>query len=174
MSLFSAFNINATGMTAERYRMDVISENVANANTTRTADGEPYRRKVVAFAEKENQASFSHVLGRLGEKTHIHSKSGTNANMTHTHEFVHTHTRQGYTGQGVRVSGLYEDHVTEMNMVYDPAHPDADENGYVTYPNVNIIAEMTNMIDASRAYEANATAFNATKSIVQRGLEIGS
>ncbi len=78
------------------------------------------------------------------------------------------------TGTGVRVSGVYEDHVTEMNMAYDPSHPDADENGYVTYPNVNIITEMTNMIDASRAYEANSTAFNATKAMAQKGLEIGS
>ena len=171
MSMFSAFNINATGMTAERYRMDVISENVANANTTRTADGTPYRRKVVSFAEKTYQASFQHILGR---QTHIHSSSGTNANMTHTHEVAHSHTGQGYTGNGVKVNGLYEDHVTEMNMVYDPSHPDADENGYVTYPNVNIITEMTNMIDASRAYEANATAFNATKAMMQKGLEIGS
>lgn len=171
MSMFSAFNINATGMTAERYRMDVISENVANANTTRTADGTPYRRKVVSFAEKESQASFHHILGW---QKHIHSTSGTNANMSHTHEVAHTHTGLGYTGNGVRVNGLYEDYETEMNMVYDPSHPDADENGYVTYPNVNIITEMTNMIDASRAYEANATAFNATKAMVQRGLEIGS
>lgn len=171
MSLFSAFNINASGMTAERYRMDVISENVANANTTRTADGTPYRRKVVAFAEKSNQATFKHVLG---EQTHMHALSGTNANMSHTHVVAHTHTRQGYTGTGVKVSGLYEDHNTEMNMVYDPSHPDADENGYVTYPNVNIITEMTNMIDASRAYEANSTAFNATKAMVQKGLEIGT
>ncbi len=174
MSMFSAFNINATGMTAERYRMDVISENVANANTTRTADGTPYRRKVVSFAEKESQVSFSHVFGEVGGKPHTHARVATNANTAHMHELSHSHGRQGYTGVGVRVSGLYEDHVTEMNMVYDPSHPDADENGYVTYPNVNIITEMTNMIDASRAYEANATAFNATKSIVQRGLEIGS
>lgn len=171
MSMFSAFNINATGMTAERYRMDVISENVANADTTRTADGTPYRRKVVSFGEKSSQASFQHILG---QQTHIHTTSGTNANMSHTHEVAHTHTGLGYTGNGVRVNGLYEDYETEMNMVYDPSHPDADENGYVTYPNVNIITEMTNMIDASRAYEANATAFNATKAMVQKGLEIGS
>lgn len=171
MSMFSSFNINATGMTAERYRMDTISENVANANTTRTADGTPYRRKVVAFTEKADPSSFEHVLGL---HTHIHSLSGTNANMTHTHRVAHTHTGTGYTGKGVKVSGLYEDNKTEMNMVYDPSHPDADENGYVTYPNVNIITEMTNMIDASRAYEANATAFNASKAMVQRGLEIGS
>ena len=148
MSMFSAFNINASGLTAHRYRMDVISENVANASTTRTADGTPYRRKVVTFEEKGGQTAFSRVLGKA----------------------AYSH---GYSGQGVKVSGVYEDHETEMNMVYDPSHPDADENGYVTYPNVNIITEMTNMIDASRAYEANSTAFNASKSMVLQGLEIG-
>ena len=171
MSMFSVFNTNASGMTAERYRMDTISENVANAHTTRTADGTPYRRKVVAFSERSNPATFEHVLG---QQTHMHAASGTNANMTHTHAVVHTHTRQGYTGAGVKVSGVYQDYHTEMNMVYDPSHPDADENGYVTYPNVNIITEMTNMIDASRAYEANSTAFNATKAMMQRGREMGS
>ncbi len=148
MSMFSAFNINASGMTAQRYRMDVISENVANANTTRTADGTPYRRKVVYFEEKGGQTVFSRVLGE--------------ASYNH-----------GYSGQGVKVRGVLHDYVTEMNMVYDPSHPDADENGYVTYPNVNIITEMTNMIDASRAYEANATAFNASKSIALQGLQLG-
>lgn len=148
MSMFSAFNINASGMTAQRYRMDIISENVANANTTRTADGTPYRRKIVTFEEKGGQTSFSRILGKA----------------------AYSH---GYTGQGVKVSGVYEDHKTPMNMVYDPSHPDADENGYVTGPNVNIITEMTNMIDASRAYEANSTAFNATKAMAMKGLEIG-
>ncbi len=145
MGMFSAFNINASGLTAQRLRMDVISENVANANTTRTEDGSPYRRKVVTFAQKSDQTSFSKVLGSR---------------------------MNGYTGQGVKVDGIYEDYNTEMNMVYDPSHPDADENGYVTYPNVNIITEMTNLIDASRAYEANATAFNATKSMALQGLEL--
>ncbi len=147
MGMFSAFNINATGMTAQRYRMDIISENVANATTTRTADGTPYRRKIVTFEEKGGQTSFSHVLGKA----------------------AYSH---GYSGQGVKVSGVYEDYKTPMNMVYDPSHPDADENGYVTGPNVNIITEMTNMIDASRAWEANSTAFNASKAIALKGLEL--
>lgn len=171
MGMFTAFNINASGMTAERYRMDIISENVANANTTRTADGTPYRRKVVTFEEKNAQNSFSHVLKGAA---HIHSTSGTNANMTHSHVVAETHTGPGYVGNGVKVSGVYYDYTTEMTMAYDPSHPDADENGYVTYPNVNIITEMTNMIDASRAYEANATAFNASKTIALKGLELGS
>lgn len=143
MSMFSAFDINASGLTAQRYRMDIISENVANAKTTRTADGTPYRRKVVTFQEKDRQTSFSHVLDRAMDN---------------------------YTGKGVKVSGVYEDTWTEMTMAYDPSHPDADENGYVLYPNVNMVSEMTDLIDASRAYEANSTAFNASKAIAQQGL----
>ncbi len=81
--------------------------------------------------------------------------------------------RDKYSGDGVKVDGVFEDTQTDMTMVYDPSHPDADENGYVMYPNVNIITEMTNMIDASRAYEANSTAFNATKAMAMKGLEIG-
>ena len=79
----------------------------------------------------------------------------------------------GFSGSGVKVTGVYKDYKTEMKMVYDPSHPDADEDGYVLYPNVNIITEMTNMIDASRAYEANATAFNASKSMVAQALQLG-
>lgn len=148
MSMFTSFDISASGLTAQRYRMDVIAENVANANTTRTANGDPYRRKVVVFEEKgvRNSDSFSHVLGSI---------------------------QKNYAGKGVKVTGTYEDYSTEMNMVYDPSNPDADENGYVTYPNVNIITEMTNLIDASRSYEANATAFNASKSMAQQGLTMG-
>lgn len=147
MSMFSSFDINASGMTAQRLRMDVISENVANANTTRTADGSPYRRKVVTFAEKgEGAPSFSRVFGDATANYNI--------------------------GNGVKVTTISEDYTTEMNMVYEPSHPDADENGYVTYPNVNIVTEMTNLIDASRAYEANATAFSASKNIALKGLEM--
>lgn len=147
MSIFSSFNINASGLTAQRYRMDIISENVANANTTRTEDGTPYRRKVVTFSEKETQTPFSRVLNDA---------------------------RDNYSGKGVKVSGVYEDTWTESKMVYDPSHPDADENGYVTYPNVNIVQEMTDLIDASRSYEANATAFTASKSIALKGLEMAN
>ena len=146
MGMFTAFDINATGMTAERYRMDIISQNVANANTTRTEDGTPYRRKVVVFEEKNSQAPFRQVLNKAKGR---------------------------YNGTGVKVTGVYEDTWTEGNMVYDPSHPDADENGYVMYPNVSTITEMTNLIDASRGYEVNATAFEASKSMAQRGLTIG-
>ena len=145
MGLFTSFDTSASGLTAQRYRMDIISQNVANANTTRTADGTPYRRKVVVFEEKGGRTSFDSVLGRV---------------------------KDNYAGKGVRVSKLTEDQWTEMKKVYDPSHPDADENGYVMYPNVDIVTEMTNLIDASRAYEANATAFSASKSIATKGLNI--
>ena len=80
----------------------------------------------------------------------------------------------GVVGDGVKVTSVYEDTSTDMEMVYDPSHPDADENGYVTYPNVNIVQEMTDLIDASRSYEANISAFNASKSMATKGLSIGS
>lgn len=145
MGMFTAFDISATGMTAERYRMDIISQNVANANTTRTGDGTPYRRKIVVFEEKNGKTTFNHVLKK---------------------------ERDRYSGDGVKVTGVYEDNKTEMKMVYDPSHPDADENGYVTYPNVDTVTEMTNLIDASRAYQANATAFEASKNIATTGLNM--
>ncbi|MCR5799413.1 MAG: flagellar basal body rod protein FlgC [Lachnospiraceae bacterium] len=147
MGMFDSFNINASGLTAQRYRMDVIAENIANANTTRTEDGSPYKRKVVTFEEKNgNNVSFDTIFGRASSR---------------------------FKGHGVKVSGTFEDNQSEGNMVYDPSHPDADENGYVIYPNVNIITEMTNLIDASRTYEANATAFDASKKIAQQGLTMG-
>lgn len=145
MSIFNSFDISASGMTAQRFRTDIITQNIANATTTRTEDGTPYRRKVVTFAEKEN-TPFSNVLAR---------------------------TRADMVGAGVKVTRVSEDYETEMVMSYDPSHPDADENGYVTYPNVNIITEMTNLIDATRSYEANTTAFEANKSMVTKGLSMG-
>ena len=144
MAIFSSFNISASGMTAQRLRSDTISQNLANVNTTRTSDGEPYRRKTVVFQERE-MTSFDSVLM----------------------------TTSGLAGNGVKVTKIVEDTSTPMNMVYDPSHPDADEIGYVTYPNVNTVTEMTNLIDASRAYEANITAFDAAKSMALKGLEIG-
>ncbi len=148
MSIFSAMNISASGMTAQQIRSDIIAENIANVDTTRTSDGTAYVRKNVYFVEKtdSNAASFSKVLRAAS---------------------------QNVAGQGVKVSMITEDTSTEMKMVYDPSHPDADENGYVTYPNVNVVTEMTDLIDATRSYEANVTAFNATKAMLSKGLEVG-
>ena len=145
--MFTSFDINASGLTAQQYRMDIISENVANANTTRTEDGTPYRRKVVTFEEKESQTPFSRVLNTA---------------------------RDNFSGKGVKVHSVAEDQKTDMKRVYVPSHPDADEEGYVTYPNINIVTEMTNLIDASRAYEANATAFSTSKSIAVKGVEMSN
>ncbi|MCI9173678.1 MAG: flagellar basal body rod protein FlgC [Lachnospiraceae bacterium] len=145
MSLFQSFDINTSALTAQRFRMDVISENVANVTTTRTEDGTPYTRKIVTFREKK-VTPFSKVL---------------------------SNTQAAYLGNGVKVSKVSEDTDSEYVMKYDPSHPDADENGYVSYPNVNIITEMTNMIDASRSYEANLTAFETSKAIALKGLELG-
>lgn len=145
MSLFQSFNISTSGLTAQRFRMDVISENVANVTTTRTEDGTPYTRKIVSFQEKQ-VTPFSKVLDN---------------------------TREALIGNGVKVNRVAEDTTSDYIMKYEPSHPDADENGYVSYPNVNIITEMTNMIDASRSYEANVTAFNASKNMQLKALEIG-
>ena len=132
-------------MTAERFRTDIIAQNIANVNTTRTEDGTPYRRKVVTFAEKR-ATPFQEML----EEQY-----------------------RSFKGTGVKVTSVRDDTESDFIMEYDPAHPDADENGYVSYPNVNIVTEMTNLIDASRAYEANATAFEASKAIAQAGIQIG-
>ncbi|MBD5550762.1 MAG: flagellar basal body rod protein FlgC [Lachnospiraceae bacterium] len=162
MGLFTAFDISASGMTAERYRMDIISENLANMNTTRTEDGTPYRRQVVTFEERGTKTPFSKVL---------EESRGRYSYFDHSRHYDN-YTNQ-YSGKGVKVTGVYDDTWTEMKMVYDPAHPDADDNGYVTYPNVDPVTEFVNLIDASRGYEANATAFEASKSMAQKGLSIG-
>ncbi|MCI5613157.1 MAG: flagellar basal body rod protein FlgC [Agathobacter sp.] len=145
MGLFQSFNISASGMTAERFRTDIIAENIANVNTTRTASGEPYRRKIVTFAEKQ-VTPFSQY---------------------------YSHSKNAVVGNGVKVSKVTEDYENDFVMEYDPANPDADENGYVAYPNVNTVTEMTNLIDATRAYEANTTAFEASKKLAETGLTIG-
>ena len=146
MGMFDSFSISASGLTAQRYRMDIIAENLANVDTTRTSDGTPYRRKVVTFEERGEHTTFSRALSQATKH---------------------------YAGQGVKANGVYEDTWTEMVKAYDPSHPDADENGYVWYPNVNTVTEMTDLIDASRSYEANATAFQASKSMAMKALEMG-
>jgi len=151
MGLFQSFDICATGMTAQRFRMDTIAENIANVSTTRTENGGPYTRKIVTFTEKQipSDKSFEAILAQ------------------------NTGVASSFTGNGVKVRKVSNDTETPYIMEYDPSHPDADENGYVTYPNVNTVTEMTNLIDASRSYEANTTAFKAVKSMAESGLSIG-
>ena len=143
MSIFGAIDVAASGMTAERLRLDVISNNIANVNTTRTAEGGPYRRQFVVFEPRQGDASsFSQVMsGQLQLN-------------------------------GVRVSGIRKDD-SPLRMVYEPGHPDADAQGYVRMPNINIVTEMVDMMTASRAYEANVTSVNVAKSMMLKALEIG-
>lgn len=146
MSIFNAINISASGLTAERLRMDVTSKNIANANTTRTVNGGPYRRQIVVFKNQEEN-SFARVLkNAIGNPLN--------------------------TPKGVEVVGIRNDQ-SPFKQVYDPGHPDANEEGYVLMPNVDIVTEMANMISASRAYEANITAMNTTKNMALKALEIG-
>lgn len=142
MGMFQAMDIAATGMTAQQLRMDVISQNIANANSTRGDDGNVYRRKTVVMAEK-NKTAFGNVL----------------------------ETCMGQANSGVKITGIVTDK-SDLKMVYDPSNPDADKNGYVSYPNVNTVQEMTDMIDASRSYEANLTAFQSGKAMASKGLEL--
>jgi flagellar basal-body rod protein FlgC len=150
MGLFDGINISASGLTAQRLRMDVVANNIANANTTRTPEGGPYRREVVVFGEKPAN-SFSAVLNNAL------SVSG---------------------GGGVQVLKIEQDQ-TPFKLVYDPTHPDAIHdprsplNGYVQLPNVDIVTEMVDLISASRSYEANITALNASKSMDMKALQIG-
>jgi flagellar basal-body rod protein FlgC len=146
MSLFGALDISASGLTAERLRMDVTAENLANAQTTRGANGQPYRRKEVVLQEA-GAGSFGATLA---------SAMGG----------------QGAAAPGgVQVAGIVADQ-TPYKTVYDPGHPDADAKGYVRMPNVDTVAEMVDLISASRAYEANVTAMTAAKQMFTKTLEL--
>lgn len=118
MSVLNSLNISASGMTAQRLRLDIIAQNIANVNTTRDENGDVYRRQTVVFAEKASSDTFSSALANKTSKI------------------------SEISGSGVKVTSIVEDHVTAMTTVYDPSHPDADEDGYVTYPNVNTVTEM--------------------------------
>lgn len=149
MSFFNSLNTSATALTAQSLRMDIISQNMANIDTTRTANGGPYKRKTVIFREISNDKNtFKHMFD-------------TALNNEPNNSF-----------SGVKVEKIAVDN-TEGPKEYNPNHPDADENGYVEKPNVNVVEEMVNMISANRAYEANITAVNVTKGMINRTLEIG-
>jgi len=149
MGLFDAIDASGSGLSAERLRMDVTSENLANAQTTKGADGQPYRRKEVVLQEAAaaGGSSFASVLS---------SVQGTAA---------------GRSVSGVKVSGIVEDS-SALKRIYDPGHPDADKDGYVTMPNVNTVTEMTDLISSSRAYEANVTAMQTAKTMFSKTLDL--
>ena len=140
MNLLTALDVNASGLTAQRQRVEVASSNLANSQTTRTADGGAYRRKDVVF----QTSSFQDSLG-----------SAMNASVT-----------------GVEVSGVVDD-PRPFDRRYEPGHPDADKDGYVSYPNVNAMEEMANLVEASQSYEANIAAMGVVKTMINRTLDLG-
>lgn len=149
MRFLNSIDVSASGLTAQRLKMDTIASNMANVETTRVNGGKgPYRRQVVVLEARQNKATgtFNSIL-----------------------------EEQIATQPGVRVKEIRELSETEApyRKVYDPSHPDADADGYVNYPNVNIVEEMINMIASTRAYEANAKVIEATKSMALRALDIG-
>jgi len=143
MGVFKSLDVSASALTAQSFRMDIISQNIANANTTRTAEGGPYQRKLVVLGQQE--PSFSSVLDAHQAESQIN---------------------------GVVVVKTEADE-TPFNLVYDPAHPDANADGYVEMPNIDLVKEYVDMISASRSYEANVTVMNATKQMALKALEIG-
>ena len=145
MSFLNSMNISASALTAQRQRLDVISENIANINTTRTEAGGPYRRKMTVLQAQEEQAGFKMVLSK---KVQEKQKAG------------------------VFVAEIVEDE-REFTPVYDPEHPDANEDGYVLMPNVELVKETIDAMTASRAYDANVTSFNTWKLMAQKALDIG-
>jgi len=144
MTFLNSLNISGSALTAQKLRMDVISGNIANAQTTRTEEGEAYRRKVVVFEPAGEASSFASVLNKAGQQS----------------------------AGGVQVAGIFEDQ-SDLKPVYNPSHPDADANGYVMMPNIDTVDEMVDMMSATRSYEANVTAFNAVKTMAAKALEIG-
>lgn len=141
MSIFSSMQINASGLTLERLKMDTISTNIANAKTTRTDEGGPYKRKEVLF--EENLKNQKNKINGISERRSL----------------------------GVKVTGISQDG-ENFKQVYDPSHPDADMEGYVAMPNVNMVDEMIALITTQRSYEANVTALNTSKNILKKTLEI--
>ena len=144
MSVFTVLRSAGSALTAQRLRMDVTSSNIANAESTRSADGGPYKRERVVFAPIVDEA-----LNRISADGMPGPGSG-----------------------GVRVAAIEQDEAPPR-VVYDPSHPDADADGNVAYPDIDLVTEMTDMLSASRAYEANITAINVAKNMAQRALELG-
>ena len=144
MNFIDALQISASGLTSQRLRMNVVSSNLANSHTTRTPEGGPYKRKDVVFSAKPLETSFQRMM-----------KSQINEKLSE-----------------VKVVGVIEDPRPPV-IKYDPQHPDADEKGYIALPNINVVEEMVNMMSATRSYEANVTAVNATKRMALKALEIG-
>lgn len=155
MSFSSTLKINASGLTAQRLRMDVIANNLANVNTTRTDEGGPFKRKLVVFRPMNKPNPFIDINSLTSYSTRILGPQDVD-------EYL----------QGVKAVQITDDQ-TQGKLSYEPGHPDANEEGYVEYPNINVVTEMVDMISASRSYEANVTAISTTKAMAIKALEIG-
>lgn len=158
--IFSSLNISSTGLSSQRKRMDQIAQNIANAETTRTEEGGPYRRKYIVTAEAPVTVFPKHFENEI------------QLQRTTKHHFKDEPIRGDKpVPSGTEVAEVALD-MTPPRMVYDPAHPDADAQGYVAMPNVNVLTEMVDLIASTRAYEANVTALNASKDMTKKALEI--
>ncbi|MDR2295614.1 MAG: flagellar basal body rod protein FlgC [Clostridiales Family XIII bacterium] len=160
MNYLNALNISGSGLTAQKLRMDIMAQNIANSDVTRTQAGGPYRRRLVVL-QTINEGDFKRELMRQA--------SGSDGALRVTPGVGRDPT---VNAGGVKVARIFEDQ-SDLVPVYDPTHPDADEDGYVTMPNVNRTEELINMLAATRAYSANVTMFNATKSMISSALQIG-
>jgi flagellar basal-body rod protein FlgC len=159
--MFGALNISAFGLSAQRKKMNAIASNLANAETTRTDTGGPYRRKMVTFKERVAQAFSS------GGRT-----TGLPLAATRSGHLPATEPFGAAGGRDPGIEAVEKQDGAPPRMVYDPGHPDADANGYVAMPNVNVVTEMVGMISATRAFEANVVAINAAKAMAKESLEI--
>ncbi|HBL83407.1 MAG: flagellar basal body rod protein FlgC [Clostridiales bacterium GWF2_38_85] len=146
MAFFSSLNISGSALTAQKLRMEIVAQNIANSNTSITESGEPYRRKIVVLSEKNDSDNFRTKLYDAANRIAAYG--------------------------GVEVSEIVEDDEAFL-LEYDPTNPLADEEGYVKMPNINTVEEMIEMMAASRSYEANVTVFNAVKQMASKALEIG-
>jgi len=163
---FNALDISSSALTAQRIKMDTIASNIANVNTTRNPDGTPgvYRRK---------EAIFASVYGNMVNGKN--NNGGDNSDDTSTNASLKGSVSENSglnASNGVKVIQVSDDFKTPLNKIYNPSHPDADKDGYVNLPNVNVVSEMVDMISASRAYEANVTSINATKSMITSAMKI--
>lgn len=160
----NTLSIAADGLTAQRKKMDAVAENIAHAQTTRTAEGGPYRRQRVQFSGGTSTSSFTRSLDRaqlaMKRSRSGHRELGASWNM---------HRQNAKPSV---VADIAVDPLENSKMIYDPTHPDADIDGYVAMPNVEVIIEMVELMSAQRAYEANLTTIEAIKSMVQRSLDI--
>jgi flagellar basal-body rod protein FlgC len=166
IGLFNGMNISASGLSAQRVRLNVIASNLANAETTRTEDGGPYQRQRVILKEDKSDPQQRFVFGP--DKMRGYTTQSNHIPIPEPGLPID----KDHIGSGVEVASIQPDGAPPR-WVHDPDHPDANEQGYVAMPNVNVVEEMTDMISATRAYEANVTALNATKTMIMKALELG-